>query len=464
VNAPGASDRRRWPWQGVSSPCHSLAPVGLARGVGARPHRRRDAIALPRGREAQEGHPPRCPGRPRTGPDGPRVPLEPEATPAAAAGQGNVPPQPGARACNRGQSSRPASGAPPAPGQGAAAAPQPAGWQGVRLAGREGGSLHSIVAHSPDRGGAGGEPPTRGLSAWLSPLSPRGCGAPSARPHQGCWSSTAQGEGKRGRSRCGVVCEGRWSRRRPAAAMARWPGSGQRRATHTTKTEDRGRRAPSGQAQAWRAAAGWRSARTQGGAPAQPVRGASPHRWRQTLGTLLSHWCNGHYGELWTRATSVRAVKGCPVQSHATTAHPDTEGCSCAVALLLRQAVHPCWAWGNAATQQTRTRQPRPSLWKYWRRCAPQRSNLSSSLRGASDGQPWCGRVCASCPGRCRCALAHDGRHLVWPAQLLGSLPGEQPTLPAPPRRTLRMPAPPWALALASDLRSRRAGHVLDPG
>src|SRR5215510_13375580 len=50
------------------------------------------------------------------------------------------------------------------------------------------------------------------------------------------------------------------------------------------------------------------------------------------------------------------------------------------------------------------------------------------------------------------------------PAQFLGPLQGYQPTLPAPPRRTLRIPAQPWALDLASDLRSRFAVHFLDHG
>src|SRR2546422_7557553 len=51
---------------------------------------------------------------------------------------------------------------------------------------------------------------------------------------------------------------------------------------------------------------------------------------------------------------------------------------------------------------------------------------------------------------------------MVWPAQFLGPLQGYQPTLPAPPSRTLRVPAQPWTLALASDLRSSLAVHFLD--
>src|SRR5215475_10926187 len=53
---------------------------------------------------------------------------------------------------------------------------------------------------------------------------------------------------------------------------------------------------------------------------------------------------------------------------------------------------------------------------------------------------------------------------MVRSAQFLGPLQGDQPTLPAPARRTLRVPAPPRALALASDLRSSLAVHLLDPG
>src|SRR2546421_2319280 len=51
---------------------------------------------------------------------------------------------------------------------------------------------------------------------------------------------------------------------------------------------------------------------------------------------------------------------------------------------------------------------------------------------------------------------------MVRPAQFLGPLQGYQPTLPAPPSRTLRVPAQPWTLALASDLRSSLAVHFLD--
>src|SRR5215831_6267143 len=52
---------------------------------------------------------------------------------------------------------------------------------------------------------------------------------------------------------------------------------------------------------------------------------------------------------------------------------------------------------------------------------------------------------------------------MVGLAQFLGPLQGYQPTLSAPASRTLRVPAPPWALPLASGLRSRLAMHVLDP-
>src|SRR5947208_7570541 len=62
------------------------------------------------------------------------------------------------------------------------------------------------------------------------------------------------------------------------------------------------------------------------------------------------------------------------------------------------------------------------------------------------------------------CSLQHDGRHVVRPAQFFGPLQGYQPTLPAPPSRTLRVPAQLWALALASDLRSNLAVYFLDYG
>src|SRR5215510_10719632 len=53
---------------------------------------------------------------------------------------------------------------------------------------------------------------------------------------------------------------------------------------------------------------------------------------------------------------------------------------------------------------------------------------------------------------------------MVRSAPLLGPLQGEQPTLPAPARRTRRVPAQPRALALASDRRSSLAVHLLAPG
>src|SRR6266568_346467 len=62
------------------------------------------------------------------------------------------------------------------------------------------------------------------------------------------------------------------------------------------------------------------------------------------------------------------------------------------------------------------------------------------------------------------CSLQHDGRPLVQPAHFFGPLQGYQPTLPAPPSRTLRVPAQPWALELASDLRSNLAVYFLDHG
>src|SRR6266702_462893 len=62
------------------------------------------------------------------------------------------------------------------------------------------------------------------------------------------------------------------------------------------------------------------------------------------------------------------------------------------------------------------------------------------------------------------CALQHDGRHVVRPAQFFGPLQGYQPTLPSPPSRTLRVPPQLWALELASDLRSNLAVYFLDHG
>src|SRR5919108_6352237 len=62
------------------------------------------------------------------------------------------------------------------------------------------------------------------------------------------------------------------------------------------------------------------------------------------------------------------------------------------------------------------------------------------------------------------CARQHDGRHLGQPAQFFGPLQGYQPTLSPPPSRTLRVPAQLWTLALASDLRSSLAMHLLDHG
>src|SRR5215813_10092537 len=53
---------------------------------------------------------------------------------------------------------------------------------------------------------------------------------------------------------------------------------------------------------------------------------------------------------------------------------------------------------------------------------------------------------------------------MVRSAPFLGPLQGEQPTLPAPARRTRRVPAQPRALALASDRRSSLAVHLLAPG
>src|SRR5215471_12641008 len=52
---------------------------------------------------------------------------------------------------------------------------------------------------------------------------------------------------------------------------------------------------------------------------------------------------------------------------------------------------------------------------------------------------------------------------MVQPAQFLRPLQGDQPTLPAPARRTLRVPPQPWTLALAPGLRSSLAVHLLDP-
>src|SRR4030095_17200916 len=47
-------------------------------------------------------------------------------------------------------------------------------------------------------------------------------------------------------------------------------------------------------------------------------------------------------------------------------------------------------------------------------------------------------------------------------AQFLGPLQRYQPTLPSSPSRTLRVPAQPGTLALASDLRSSLAVYFLD--
>src|SRR5215510_2179363 len=53
---------------------------------------------------------------------------------------------------------------------------------------------------------------------------------------------------------------------------------------------------------------------------------------------------------------------------------------------------------------------------------------------------------------------------MVRAAQFLGPLQGDQPTLPAPASRTLRVPAQPRAPALASGLRSSLAVYLLDYG
>src|ERR1700757_3865456 len=53
---------------------------------------------------------------------------------------------------------------------------------------------------------------------------------------------------------------------------------------------------------------------------------------------------------------------------------------------------------------------------------------------------------------------------MVRPAQFLGPLQGDQPTLPALASCTLRVPAQPYALALVSDLRNSLAVHFLDHG
>ena len=46
---------------------------------------------------------------------------------------------------------------------------------------------------------------------------------------------------------------------------------------------------------------------------------------------------------------------------------PRQRGLSSAVEPPPRWAVHPCWAWYNAAAQQTRTHQLLKSIWKCWR-------------------------------------------------------------------------------------------------
>jgi len=104
--------------------------------------------------------------------------------------------------------------------------------------------------------------------------------------------------------------------------------------------------------------------------------GASTQR---PLGSRPAHW---RTQEPRTRAPRGRAVQGGPVQATAATAPPDHAGGRCAVALPPRRAVHPCWAWGNAAPRQTRTRQPRPSLWQSESMDAPRRAHLSWLPRG----------------------------------------------------------------------------------
>src|SRR5262245_30301563 len=59
---------------------------------------------------------------------------------------------------------------------------------------------------------------------------------------------------------------------------------------------------------------------------------------------------------------------------------------------------------------------------------------------------------------------ATRGRYLGQPTQFFGPLQGYQPTLSPSPRRTLRVPAQLWTLALASDLRSSLAVYFLDHG
>src|SRR5262245_63977789 len=53
---------------------------------------------------------------------------------------------------------------------------------------------------------------------------------------------------------------------------------------------------------------------------------------------------------------------------------------------------------------------------------------------------------------------------MVRSAPFLGPLQGEQPTLPAPARRTRRLPAQPRALTLAPHRRSSLAVHLFAPG
>src|SRR5438094_604431 len=53
---------------------------------------------------------------------------------------------------------------------------------------------------------------------------------------------------------------------------------------------------------------------------------------------------------------------------------------------------------------------------------------------------------------------------MVRPAQCLGPLQGDQPTLPSLASWTLRVPAQPYALALVSYLRNSLAVHFLDHG
>ena len=108
--------------------------------------------------------------------------------------------------------------------------------------------------------------------------------------------------------------------------------------------------------------------------PPWPLRLLARHAQRSgvSLGSLVAatkrtRWIRSAHGSprcKRMRATSVRATQDWPGKSNAAHAPPANTACRCAVAPLPRRAVDLCAAWCNAATSQTRTRQPRKALWK----------------------------------------------------------------------------------------------------